>query len=268
MVERLDGKVAVVTGGNSGIGEGIVRRLAAEGAAVAIWARREPEGQAVADAVRAAGGATTFIRCDVTDRALIEAALAQTVARYGGLHILVNNAALLASPHGLTNPDEAAWEAMLRASLTSVYLVTALCWPHLCAAGGATVVNLSSTQAVAATPQPIIALTPRGSGELGNPAYGVAKAGVEALTRYTASAGAPHGVRANCVRPGQILTPRLAQAYGHHPLVRAMEVLQLIDGPGSPEDVAGAVAYLASDDARFVTGQVLNVDGGLIAKVQ
>src|SRR5687767_10388529 len=108
MAQALANKVAIVTGGNSGIGEATVHRFAREGAAVAILARREPEGLRVQDAVRAAGGAATFIRCDLMVRASIEEAVARTVDAYGGLHILVNNAGG-GFPHSLSQPDDDAW---------------------------------------------------------------------------------------------------------------------------------------------------------------
>src|SRR5207245_2690342 len=127
----------------SGIGEATVHRLAREGASVALLARRKPEGEAVQHAVRAAGGDALFIACDVLSRPAMEASVAQVVAHYGGLHILFNNAGgarLAASPE----EDEAAWTETLHLNLTSTYLMTRLAWPHLVAAGGGSIVNMSS----------------------------------------------------------------------------------------------------------------------------
>src|SRR5215207_8897899 len=136
----LDGKVAIVTGGNSGIGEATVHRLARAGAGVAILARRAAEGESVERAVAEAGGDALFVSCDVTVRAAVEAAMAQVVERYGGVHILFNNAGG-AQAHGLTEPGDDAWEWTLRLNLTSAYIMTQVCWPQLVAAGGASVVN-------------------------------------------------------------------------------------------------------------------------------
>jgi 3-oxoacyl-[acyl-carrier protein] reductase len=255
--------VALVTGGNSGIGEATVHRLAREGAQVAILARREPEGQAVARAVAEAGGEALFVGCDVTERAAVEAAVAQVVERCGGVHILFNNAGG-AQPHDLTQPGDDAWEWTLRLNLTSTYLMTQVCWPHLVAADGASVVNMSSGAAAGAASEALQRLVPG----LPPPAYWAAKAGVEALTRYTATMGAPHGIRANAVRPGQVLTPwATRRTPGHHGLEAMFEQVQLTKGPGYPEDVANLVAFLASDESRFINGQVIDIDGGAALKV-
>jgi NAD(P)-dependent dehydrogenase (short-subunit alcohol dehydrogenase family) len=263
MAGALNGKVAIVTGGNSGIGEATVQRLAREGAKVAILARREAEGVAAQQAVRDAGGDATFIRCDVMERTEIEAAVARTIELYGGLHIIFNNAGG-AFPHSLSEAGDEAWEKTLRLNLTSIYIMTQIAWPHLVAAGSASVVNTSSMAAVAAASAAQQALVPG----LPSPAYWAAKGGVEAFTRYTATAGAAHGIRANVVRPGAILTPMATRLTpGHHIFEPIYEQIQLTEGPGYPEDVANAVFFLASDESRFINGQVLNIDGGAVGKV-
>ena len=263
MAAGLNGKVAIVTGGNSGIGEATVHRLARAGAKVAILARREPEGRAVERAISDAGGDALFVRCDVTERTAVEAAVAQVVERYDGVHILFNNAGG-AQPHGLAEPGDDAWEWTLRLNLTSAYLMTQACWPHLVAAGGASVVNMSSTAAVAAVSEAQRGLVPG----LPGPAYWAAKAGMEAFTRYIATMGAPHGIRANAVRPGQILTPSATRRTpGHHSSEALFEQVQLTKGPGYPEDVANLVSFLAADESRFINGQVIDIDGGAVLKV-
>ena len=263
---ELAGKVVIVTGGNSGIGEATVHLLAHEGARVAILARREAEGRAVACAVSDAGGEATFLPCDVTERAAIEAAIGAVVEQYGGLHVLVNNAGG-GFPHGLDEAGDEGWERTLRLNLTSAYMTTQVAWPHLRAAGGASVVNVSSTAAVAAFSQAQLADAPGIPG--GSPGYYAAKAGLEALTRYTAMAGAPHRIRANVVRPGQILTPMATRRTpGRHGYADFFDRIQLTPGTGRPEDVAHAIVFLASGAAAFINGQVLNVDGGSIVKVQ
>jgi NAD(P)-dependent dehydrogenase (short-subunit alcohol dehydrogenase family) len=263
MARALLGKVALVTGGNSGIGEATVHRLAEEGAHVVIVARRQAEGGAVEQAVRAAGGEATFVTCDVMERPAVEAAVAQAVALYGGLHILFNNAGG-GLPHLFQDAADAVWEKVLRLNLLSTYMVTQVAWPHLVRAGGGSIVNMSSTTAAMAVSAEQRTLLPRIPG----PAYGAAKAAVEAYTRYTAAEGSPHGIRCNAVRPGQIVTPATTRTTpGHHFAERYFAQVQLTPGPGAALDVANAVFFLASDQSRFINGKVLDIDGGAISQL-
>src|SRR5271165_4182754 len=142
MAGRLQNKVALVTGGNSGIGEATARLFIKEGARVSILARREAEGRAVQDALRAEGGEVTFISGDVTDRASVEAAVAKTVSLYGGLHVLINNAGGGAREMFPDESDE-TWERVLRVNLTSCFLACRAAWPHFLRAGAGAIVNVS-----------------------------------------------------------------------------------------------------------------------------
>jgi NAD(P)-dependent dehydrogenase (short-subunit alcohol dehydrogenase family) len=260
----LAGKVAIVTGGNSGIGAATVQRFAREGARVAILARREQEGLVVQHAVRDAGGDASFIACDVLDSAAMEAAVARTVDLYGGVQVLVNNAGG-GAPDPFPEPGgDEAWERTLRLNLTAAYVLTRAVWPHMVAAGGGTIVNVSSLAAVTAVSPQQQELMPFIPG----PAYAAAKAGLEALTRITASLGATHNIRANTVRPGAILTPTATRLEpGHHVFERVHDLVQLTPGSGSADDLANAIYFLASDESRFVNAQVLSVDGGAVFKV-
>jgi NAD(P)-dependent dehydrogenase (short-subunit alcohol dehydrogenase family) len=268
MAGGLAGKVAIVTGGNSGIGEATVLRFAREGAKVAIVARREPEGLAVQQAVRDAGGDATFIQCDVMRLTEIEAAVARTVETYGAVHVLVNNAGggggVAPDPFPEPGGDE-AWDYTLHLNLTSTYQMTRAAWPHLKAAGGAGIVNISSLAAVAAYSPAMWDLLP---GRSPSPAYFAAKSGLEALTRLTASHGARHLIRANVVRPGAILTPGVQRfSPGHHALERLHEFIQILPGTGESDDIANAIYFLASDQGKYITGQIIAVDGGAVHKV-
>lgn len=145
MPGRLQGKVAMITGGNSGIGEATAHRFAQEGAQVVLLARREPEGYAVQQAIRATGGEALFIPCDVVDRGAVEAAVAQTIDRYGSLHVLFNNAG---GGSGVIFPEESdeVWERVLRINLTGTFLMCRAVWPHLIAAGGGVIINPGSVR--------------------------------------------------------------------------------------------------------------------------
>lgn len=262
MAGRLDGRIAIITGGNYGIGEATAHRFSQEGAKVALLARRAPEGRAVERAIRDKGRQARFIQCDVSDPAAVESAVAATVETFGGLHIVFNNAGGGALDIFPAESDE-VWDRVLRLNVTGTFLVCRAAWPHLIAAGGGAIVNMSSLAAVIGISHGMLhskALFPSAS-------YGVSKAGIEALTRYLAGVGAPHNIRVNCVRPGQILTPRLTTNDGDHRFAPALNDIQLITGPGQAVDVANAVVFLASDEARFITAEIMNVDGGGAGKL-
>ena len=263
MPGRLHGKVAIITGGNSGIGEATARRFTQEGANVVTLARREAEGRAVEQAIRAEGGEVTFFACDVTERAAVEAAVAKTVTTYGALHILINNAGGGAREMFPDESDE-TWERVLRVNLTACFLSSRAVWPHLVKSGSGAIVNVSSLAAVSGASPAVLEKFP----VLPSSSYYAAKAGLEGFTRYTASVGAPHNIRVNCVRPGQVLTKRLTTAAKEHVFARHFEIWQLLKGPGYAEDIANAMLFLASDEARFITAEIMNVDGGAAAKLE
>ena len=262
MAGRLQGKVALITGGNSGIGEATAHRFTQEGAKATILARREAEGHAVQEAIRAEGGEVTFIPCDVTNREAVEAAVAQTVTTYGGLHVLINNAGGGAREMFPAESDE-TWDRVLRVNLTACFLTCRAAWPHLIKAGGGAIVNVSSLASVSGVSEAVFERNPI----LPSASYVAAKAGLEGFTRYIASLGGRHRIRANCVRPGQILTRRLTTPAGEHVFARHFEMWQLLKGPGYAEDVANAMLFLASDEARFITAEMFNIDGGAAAKL-
>jgi NAD(P)-dependent dehydrogenase (short-subunit alcohol dehydrogenase family) len=262
MPGRLNGKVAMITGGNSGIGEATARLFTWEGAKATIVARREAEGRAVEKALRDERREATFISCDVTSRAAVEAAVSQTVSLYGALDILINNAGGGAREMFPEESDE-TWDRVLRVNLTAAFLTSRAAWPHLIKSGRGAIVNVSSLAAVSGASPAVLEKCPT----LPSSSYYAAKAGLEGFTRYIASVGAPHNIRVNCVRPGQALTKRLTTAAGEHVFARHFEIWQLIQGPGYAEDVANAMLFLASDESRFITAEIINVDGGAAAKL-
>ena len=267
MPNRLQDKIAVITGGNSGIGEATGHLFAQEGAKVVLMARREAEGQAVAAAIRDAGGEATFVACDVGDDESVTAAVRQAAQAYGGIHLLFNNAG---GGGGSQFPNEpnAEWHRVINTNLTGTFYVSRAVWPHLVAAGGGAVVNMSSLAAQRG-------FSSRMQDEFGttSASYYAAKAGVDALTRYMAGTGGRHNIRVNCVRPGQILTPGATRGTsknpdgGHHVFEKMFDFAQIVQGPGLPEDVANLVLFLCSDESRFINGEMINVDGGVAAKI-
>lgn len=262
MPGKLDGEVAIVTGGNSGIGEATVRRFAREGAKVAIMARREREGAAVRDSVIADGGEAIFVPCDVSDRARVDAAVQAVIDEWGRVDVLFNNA----GGGGPGNfPDEAddVWNRVIAVNLTGAFYMSRAVWGHMAAGGGGRIVNMSSVAAQRGFSKKMYDLVGRGP----SASYYAAKAGVDALTRYMAGMGGQHNIRVNGVRPGQIITPAVDTGGGHHSLEAMFDFIQILDTKGYPEDVANTVMFLVSDEARFLTGEIINVDGGMPGKL-
>jgi 3-oxoacyl-[acyl-carrier protein] reductase len=260
---RMDGRHALVTGGNSGIGEATAKLLAAEGASVSILARREDEGQRVVDEITAAGGKAAFFQCNVMSRESVRQAVGAAVTRFGNVTALFNNAGA-GFPDAFPDPDDTNFEKDLSLNLTSVYRVSSEVWQGMIDAGGGTVVNMSSTAAVVAPSQSQRKAMPA----LPSPGYAAGKAGVEGLTRYMASVGSPTNIRVNGIRPGQVVTPLTTRfTPGHHVFEGYFDLTQLTPGPGMPEDVANLVVFLLSEESRFINGQIIDIDGGTAGKV-
>jgi NAD(P)-dependent dehydrogenase (short-subunit alcohol dehydrogenase family) len=250
-MERLEGRVALVTGAASGIGKATARRLADEGAAVLLTDVNESLGATTTEELRAAGAKVDFLRHDVASEADWEAAVAKAVEEFGGLDIVVNNAGMgdLATIEETSLED---WQRTIAIDQTGVFLGMKTAAPHLKASGHGSVVNISS-----------IFGTSGGFGT--SPAYHAAKGAVRTLTKNVALPWAAEGVRVNSIHPGFIDTPILDTARGT-PFEQVMLDLTPMGRLGRPEEIAAGVAYLVSDDASFVTGLELYIDGGYIAK--
>jgi NAD(P)-dependent dehydrogenase (short-subunit alcohol dehydrogenase family) len=250
-MRRLEGRVALVTGAASGIGRVTAERLAEEGAVIAVTDVQDEAGEATAAAIRDGGGDALYLNLDVTDEAAWQAAVQRVLAERGRLDILVNNAGL-----GDLAPIEetslANWERTVAIDQTGVFLGMKSCAEALKASGHGSVINISS-----------IFGTSGGFGT--SPAYHAAKGAVRTLTKNVALHWATEGVRVNSVHPGFVRTPILDQAR-ETDVWDAMIAMTPMGRLGEPHEIAAAVAYLASDDASFVTGLELYVDGGYIAR--
>jgi NAD(P)-dependent dehydrogenase (short-subunit alcohol dehydrogenase family) len=249
---RFDGKVAVVTGGNSGIGKAAVLAFAREGARVVLGARREAEGRQVVEEVQRLGGQALFVPTDVTRAADVERLLARAAEVYGRVDVLFNNAGTEAGMAPLVELSEAQWDVSLDVNLKSAWLATRAAVPHLVRTKGV-VVNNTSVLGIVSGP--------------GLSIYTAAKAGLIGLTKALAVELAKAGVRVNAVAPGIVDTDMATRAFGSAEGVQGVVAAMHPQGrPGRPEEIAEAVLYLASDAARFTTGAVLSVDGGMAAR--
>ena len=251
-------RTALVTGSTQGIGRAIARRLAADGTNVVVCGRSEERGEAVAAEIRRAGGRAIYTRCDVGVESDIARAVASAVAEFGGLTTLVNNAAPMIQistgrDNTVVNLRTADWEEILRVGLSSVFWCSKHAIPKIIKAGGGSVVNIATVSAL--------------RGEAGLDAYSAAKGAMVSLTRSMAVEFGGAGVRVNAIAPGFIPGDLPAtRAMTEHPVMSEIfRSAQLLDGWGHPDDVAAAVAWISSDEARFVTGVVLPVDGGATA---
>ena len=252
---RVDGKVAVVTGAASGIGRVTAGALAAEGARVGIADVDEAGGQAAAAAIGVAGGDAFFRRADVRSLADLEAVLDEAIERHGRLDVLVNNAAV-AIPGAAGEMAEDDWARTLDVNLTGVWRGMRAAIPRMLAGGGGSIVNLSSVQGHV--------------GFVGWAAYAAAKGGVDALTRQAAVEYAASGIRVNAVVPGTIATEMneklMRESADGDAVLAGWLAMHPIGRIGQPAEVAAAIVFLASDDASFITGESLRVDGGLVVQ--
>jgi 2-hydroxycyclohexanecarboxyl-CoA dehydrogenase len=252
---RFDGKTAVVTGGASGIGEATVRRLVAEGASVVFADVNQERGKRVAAEIEAAGGKAHFVVADVSNEAAALGVIQQALDRFGGLDILVNNAGIRMY-QTVVEASEESWDQILGVNLKSYVFCAKGAIPAMLKRGRGSIVNVASVRSVMAGGN--------------NIQYDTAKHAVAGLTRGLAMDHSPQGIRVNAVCPGPIFTPfhanRIAAAgktieeYNADAAIRTM-----LKRPGTAEEVAACILFLASDDASYVTGSLLFVDGGMTA---
>ncbi|WP_329163188.1 SDR family oxidoreductase [Streptomyces sp. NBC_01717] len=245
---RFDGYGVLITGAGQGIGAATARRLAGEGARVLVTDLDGDRAEQTAAAIRKTGATAESLPCDVGDRAAVEAAVARAVEAFGTLDVLVNNAYRCTpdTPLFEDEPDD-VWQGDLDATLTGPYRCSRAALPHLVASGRGAIVNIGSVN---------------GEQDFGNHAYSAAKAGLGSLTRTLAGHAGPRGVRVNLVAPGTIRTDAWA---GRDLELDRVSAVYPLGRVGEPDDIAAAVAFLASRDAAWITGTTLRVDGGLLA---
>jgi 3-oxoacyl-[acyl-carrier protein] reductase len=249
MADRLNGKIAIVTGAAHGIGRAIAERYGAEGATVVVTDVDAEGAEAVAQGITDGGGTAVAIVTDVSDSAAVDRLFDETLQRFGTVDVLVNNAGLTNTERHFLEGDEEWWDRIHAVNLKGSFLCGLRAAKHMAQQGDGVIINVSSGGATRA--------------HRGNAAYDATKGGIEALTRAMAVDLAPYGVRVNGLIPGSVdsrgMPPEAKRERGEAIPMGRM---------GDPADMTGAVVFLASDDASYVTGQLIAVDGGILAAMR
>ena len=257
MTDRLRGKVAIVTGGALGLGRATVIRMAEEGAKVAITDVLDAQGEALATELSARGFSVRYWHCDVADEAAVARVTDGVVRHFGRLDVLVNNAGIAGASKPTHELTEDEWDRVQAVNVKGVFFCTKHAIAHLRAAGGGSIVNLSSIYGLVSAPDV--------------PPYHASKGAVTLMTKTDALLYAADRIRVNSVHPGFIWTP-MVEGYlkaGGNDLDQgraAVGALHPLGHMGEPDDIAWGIVYLASDEAKFVTGAELVIDGGYTAR--
>jgi len=256
-MERLVDKVAIVTGGGGGIGGATARALAREGASVLVVDINEEAAARTQEGIAAAGDRAVAWRADLSDEAQVVATIAAAVSNFGRLDIVHNNAALtdsdfLTRDTAVTDLSLDVWQRTLEVNLQSQMLMCKHAVPEMVRGGGGSIINMSSGASL--------------KGDRTRTTYGVSKAGVNALSMYVATSHGKQGIRVNTILPGLIITDAV-RAHLNEKILAGLGKAVLTPNVGQPEDIADVVVFLASDESRYITGQMIPVDGGMSAHV-
>jgi NAD(P)-dependent dehydrogenase (short-subunit alcohol dehydrogenase family) len=256
----LKGQVAIVTGGGRGIGRAIALKFAAEGASVVITARTESEVQQAAADIQAAGGKAAAVAADIGREADCEKIVTAARKAFGAIHILVNNAGMFGPVRPVEKITAREWDEVLAVNLRAPFLLAGLVLPEMYERGSGAILNISTVAA-------------KGAFTMNSP-YAASKAGLDGLTRTLAADGARKGVRVNAICPGPVTETKMSKdltiEFAAHFQSKGDEVLnRMLEGilqgrPQTADEIASAALFLVSDQARAITGQTLNVDGGMI----
>jgi len=253
-MDRVKNKVAIVTGGGSGIGESTAKLLAKEGATVAVIDIDDKNGQRVTGEIKAAGGNTAYWHMNISDEKEVEKTMADIAKKFGKIHILVNNAGIAGQGGTLEDTTAEQFDAVMNVNLRGTFFCSKYAVPYLLKAGGGSIVNVSSIM-----------------GMLGGPAlpYNTSKGGIRNLTKSEAFLYSRKGIRFNSVHPGYIITPLFTNLASKEP--QGLEVAIKREGEriplgrmGQPEEIAAGILFLASDESSYITGAELVIDGGCL----
>jgi len=245
---RLQGKVTIITGAGSGIGRAAALLFAGEGAKVVVADRNRDGGQDTVAEISGAKGVATFIPVDVSQPRQVEALVEQTVSQFGGLNVLLNNAAILIRSPSLVETSESDWDLTIDTDLKGAFLCCKFAIPAMVKSNGGSIVNVSSGAGL-------------GGRGLSVP-YGVAKAGIIQLTRAGAVEYGSVGIRMNCIVPGLVDTPQSRGSTGSTEAFQSRIENIPLGRVGKPEEIASLMLYLASDESSYINGACISADGG------
>jgi NAD(P)-dependent dehydrogenase (short-subunit alcohol dehydrogenase family) len=249
---KLQGKVAIITGASQGIGAAAARLFAREGAKVVLATRNEEKAKAVEADILKEGGEACFVKTDITRVPDVRRLMDDTVSRFGGLHILYNNAAVYFPMEDgpIADVKEETWDNVIAINLTAVFLCTKYAIPPMIASGGGSIISTSSTGGILG---------------LGNTSYGASKAGVINLMKNVATQYGDRKIRANTIIPSITETPMVLELFSDPEVKKQWLAATPIGRFGKPDEIAKLALYLASDDAGYVTGTEFLIDGGFCA---
>jgi 2-hydroxycyclohexanecarboxyl-CoA dehydrogenase len=242
----LTGNVAIVTGAAQGIGEAVATKLAALGASVGVLDLNQAGAEAAAERINAAGHKAMAVQVDVTKKALVDDAVAQVASRFGSVDMVVNNAGYTEA-HKFVDEDESYWDKLIAINLKGPFLVTQAALKYMMKQNRGKIVNIASDSARIGNPGEVV--------------YSATKAGLITFTKSLAREVARYQVNVNCVSPGPTNTPLMAAQ--PEKMIEGLKRLSPLRRIGEPVDIANMVAFLCSDEAAFVTGQIISVSGGL-----